>query len=140
MEPVGGEHGEIYKNTGLKHILSGLLGKPGLMLAAGIDPEIYVSRKVVHPDEKVQATIEFPQGTSKVEGDLTMRRIINAAGVVQPNAAVSHSFPVFYMGPEIDHLVVLVQAPQYPGAYELVYAPAASSSKPATTELFVQQV
>ncbi|MGB5081206.1 MAG: hypothetical protein WBO23_10740 [Burkholderiales bacterium] len=140
MEPVGGEHGELYKNGDLKRVLGALLGRPGVLLAAGAIPEISVLHKVVEPCDSTRVTIDFPQDTVTVSGELQLRRRVDAAGVNQPNASVSAAFPIAYSGAPIDHLAVLIDAPQYPGIYELGFVQAGSAANVAATELFVQGV
>lgn len=139
MEPVGGEHGELYKNGSLKSVLGALLGKPGVMLAKGAVPEISVRHKVVNPQDVVQATIDFPLGTSEIKGSLFLRRVVNADGAEHPDAPVSSKYPVSYTGPQIDHLAILIDAPEYSGIYELSYVSSDDVASAAKTELFVQE-
>lgn len=139
MEPVGGEHGELYKNGNLKRILGALLGQPGVMLAAGTVPEVTVRHKVVNPLDAVQATIDFPQGTTEIRGSINLRRVVSTDGVEHSDAPVSSTYPVTYTGPQIDHLAILIDAPQYAGVYELSYVSSESGAGIAKTELFVQE-
>jgi pimeloyl-ACP methyl ester carboxylesterase len=138
MEPVGGEHGELYKSGGLKKVLGVLLGKPEIMLAAGLVPEISVRHKVVTPDDTVQVTIDFPTSSLNVEGALNLRRLVDGNGIEDSLAKVFKSYPVSYIGPEIDHLSVLIEAPEYTGIYELSYVTVGNNVGVTTTELFVQ--
>lgn len=138
MEPVGGAHGDIYKNQTLKQVLGTLLGKPGVLAAVGALPELSVRHVVVEPGDSTQATIDFPQNTTRVNGELQLRRKVDNAGVSQPEAKVISKYPISYSGAPIDHLSILINAPDYAGIYELGFAEAGNAYI-ATTELFVQE-
>ncbi len=140
MEPVGGEHGELYKNGDLKRVLGALLGKAGVLLAAGLTPEISVLHKVVEPGDSTKVTIDFPQGTQNVVGELHLDQRVDAMGASQPTASPRTVFPINYSGAQIDHLTVLIEAPALPGIYELGFVPAGSAASVVTTELFVQGI
>ena len=137
-EPVGGEHGELYKNSGLKSTLATLLGKPGVLLARGQTAEISVLNKVVTPGDSTQVTIDFPRGTTNVAGLLELKWVVNRSGIVSPAAPVTNTYPITYSGPKVDHLAVLMDAPNNIGIYELSYY--SNNVKEASTELFVQDI
>jgi pimeloyl-ACP methyl ester carboxylesterase len=138
MEPVGGEHGDLYKNGALKQVLGTLLGRPGVLMAKGLVPELSVRDKVLEPGGSTLVTIDFPQGTTTFEGELRMRRRVDNAGVSQPAAPVMSTYPISYSGAPIDHLSILIQAPDHMGIYEMGYVQKGSDENSATTELFIQ--
>lgn len=140
MEPVGGEHGELYKNRTLKQALGTLLGKPGVLAARDENPEVSVLNKVLEPGDTTQVTLDFPKNTTKAEGELRMRRTVDNAGVSQPKAPVVSTYPIAYSGAPIDHLAILIKAPQYTGIYELHYVQTGGEENVTTTELFVQGI
>ncbi|BAK77238.1 lecithin:cholesterol acyltransferase [Pseudogulbenkiania sp. NH8B] len=140
MAPVGGEHGDIYKSGALKRMLGALLGKPGVLLATGMTPEISVLHKVVEPGTSTRVTINFPQNTNEVRGELQLWRKVNAVGELLENAPISAVWPINYSGAPIDHLAVLIEAPQYLGIYELGFVPEGGMASAAAAELFVQEV
>lgn len=139
MEPVGGEHGEIYKNGTLKSTLAILLGKPGVLLAAGAIPELSVRQKVVNPSQDIQVTIDLPKGTFSVKGKLDLRRLIDSQGHNITDVVTNNEYEVVYNGPQIDHLSVLIRSPEYAGIYELLYEDS-NSGTVAKTEVFVQEI
>lgn len=136
MAPVSGEHGEIYKCAGLKRLLGSLLGKPGVLLAAGVTPEISVLNKVVEPSTSTKVIIDFPARTQSANGKLELRRKIDPSGRVQANPPVFFEKPISYSGPTIDHLTLELIAPEYPGIYELSLV--LDPETVITAELFVQ--
>lgn len=140
MESVGGEHGELYKNGELKRVLGALLGKPGVLLAEGVTPEISVLHKVVEPGDSTRVTIDFPRDTIAVDGELQLRRTVNGSGVELDNATIAMSIPLKYSGAPVDHLAVLIVAPDFPGVYKVEFVPRRSAVAIASTELFVQEV
>lgn len=138
VEPVGGEHGELYKNIGLKRTLGVLLGKPGVLLAEGLRPEISVRHKVIEPNSLTNVTLDFPRGTKNVTGELRLEKRTNAKGDVLPKPVPSSVYPIEYSGAQIDHLTVVIEAPNYPGAYELTFVPKDGDESLVSTELLVQ--
>jgi len=141
MEPVGGEHGDIYKNSGLQHVLGPLLGKIGVLFAAGPEPEITVNPKVVEPETPVKIIIEFPRGTISVDGEIQLIRKISSSGAAIPaGGPPAKRLKIRYEGPQIDHLAVEDDAPEFAGIYAVNFVPAGAATPLATTELFVQGV
>jgi pimeloyl-ACP methyl ester carboxylesterase len=140
MEPVGGVHGELYKDGRLKRVLADLLGKPGVLLAVGTTPQISVLHKVVEPGAATRVTLDFPQDTTTVNGELRLRWATDKMGVQKPAGSVVAVFPLSYAGPAIDHLSLFALAPQHAGAYEFFFAPSGEAETVASTELLVQSV
>lgn len=138
MEPVGGEHGDLYKNAGLKTVLGALLGKEGYMAASGQIPEIATREKVVYPEDQMHLTIDFPAKTSKIGGDLRFRRLINTEGTEIIDPLWENLVPISYQGPDIDHLMVIIAAPQYPGVYQVAYFRDNQQDSGVITDFFVQ--
>lgn len=136
MEPTGGEHGDIYKNGELKRGLGSLLGKPGLLLATGLVPELSVLPKIARLDAPVRVTIDLPADTVAIQGVLILQRMIDKAGDLIENPAALSRRTVAYSGPAIDHLVVIITAPDVPGIYRLEFVE--DSLGTATTELIAQ--
>ena len=136
---VSGEHGELYKTAVLKQALGVLLDAETLMEAVGDTPEISLRHKVVTPGSSVHTVIDFPRGTVRVAAELRLRLEVDSAGNLQPNAAAILILPIFYEGPPIDHLEVLMTAPDFAGVYRVEYVDTGSATVEATTELFVQR-
>lgn len=137
MEPVCGEHGEIFKHRDLQRVLGELLGKPGVLLALGVVPELSVTDKVVDAGDAVVVTIDLPRGTQSLDGELRLRRIVDADGVHSPSAQAGVSYPIVYAGATIDHLAVSISAPDFAGIYEIGLVVRGGLEPVATTELFV---
>ena len=95
---------------------------------------------MVEPGATTGVTIDFPQGTVKIAGVLQLHRVVNANVIEQPNAPVSKTYPITYSGAQIDHLAVLIDAPQFTGVYDLAYLANGSDVPLAVTQLFVQGV
>jgi phospholipase A1 len=142
MQPVGGEHGELYKTASLKATLTVLLDAEYTtreLGAAGSRFEISVREKVVRPRGPVQISLDISQDTMSLNGTLRFRRVMDATGAAYPAAQLFDQFAITYQGPFIDHLALSTLAPEEPGAYEVSYVRSNSTHAVATTELFVQQ-
>jgi hypothetical protein len=136
---VSGEHGELYKTAAVKDVLAVLLDLPTLFAARGDKPEISVRQKVVSPSSTVHVVIDFPRGTVEVAAELRLRLEVDSAGNQQTSATAALVLPISYEGPPIDHLEVLMTAPDFAGVYRVEYLDTASATVEATTELFVQR-
>lgn len=136
-EPVGGAHANIYKNGTLRSVLGFLLGKAGLMHAEGQTPELSLREPVIHPEKPVQLTIHMPRASVEINGEVRLRRSVNAAGQMVDAPVWIDPVPIRYAGPEIDHLAVVFPAPAYTGVYEIAYFSGVNQSG-AMVELFVQ--
>jgi pimeloyl-ACP methyl ester carboxylesterase len=136
-EPVGGAHGDIYKNATLRSVLGFLLGKAGLLAAEGHVPELSLRESVSHPGKPVQVAIDLPRATIEINGELRFRRRVNAAGHVVEAPPWNVPVPIRYTGPEIDHLAVVIPAPSYVGVYEIAYF-SGGQQLGEMVELFVQ--
>jgi phospholipase A1 len=136
---VSGEHGELYKTAALKQVLGVLLDAETLMEAVGDTPEMSLRNKVVTPGGSVHAVIDFPRGTVRVIAELRLRPEMDSAGNIQANAPATLTLPISYEGPTIDHLEVLITAPDFAGVYRVEYVDTESATVQATTELFVQR-
>jgi phospholipase A1 len=138
-EPVGGEHGDLYRNGALKSTLAALLGKPGVLLAEGHVPEISLLQKVVQADGETSVTIDFPLGTREVKGELYLKRVVDRFGVPQSDDAYLKKIPITYSGAQVDHLTVRIDAPEYLGIYEVGFTQIDSALHSVPVELFVQE-
>ena len=138
-EPVGGEHGELFKDAGLKTILGALLGRPGVLAAPGPVPELSVRHKVVEPKQELNTTIDYPAGTTVFSGHLKWRRKVDGTGTEVADAAWFDADALQYHGPSIDHLTVKLAAPNYLGVYELALFRSGEAAPLASTEVFVQE-
>jgi pimeloyl-ACP methyl ester carboxylesterase len=136
-EPVGGEHGDIYKDRGLRTLLGNLLGKAGLMQADGLVLQLALREKVATPASTIHLTLDMPRQTVHIAGELKMQRVVDAAGVETPASPWTLIKAVHYDGPEVDHLAVMLKAPDYTGVYRIAFFEAgAQAGEPV--ELFVQ--
>lgn len=131
-EQTGGEHGGIYKNRDLLKVLAALLDKPGVLLAAGDVPEVWLRHMVIEPEADVELTLELPSNVSAVDGELRIVRH-RAEGLITVK-----TMAVKYSGPRIDHLAVVFPAPEMAGVYQVVFS-SPTWATDASTEMFVQE-
>lgn len=119
---VGGEHGTIYKDNGLRHVLGRLLGKPGTL--AGIPDVIQLSirDRVVEPGDTIHLSINFGKSIRDFSGVLTIEpAITDPAGV--PTGAYGPPLlpvsPVDYKGLGMEAMSLTTVAPDMPGFYRI---------------------
>ncbi|NID05630.1 hypothetical protein HBF26_12085 [Luteibacter jiangsuensis] len=130
-EQVGGEHAGIYKNQTLIDVLGTLLGGPALLAARGQKPELWVRHQVFDLGRDVELTLELPNGTTEIDGELRVMR--HAKDTFDLVRAIS----IQYAGPAVDHLALILPALDFPGAYQIVYIDKGEPQS-AATEFFVQ--
>ncbi|KAB0325100.1 hypothetical protein LSO07_15660 [Janthinobacterium sp. PLB04] len=137
-EPVSGEHGTIYQGRGLKLILGGLLGKRGVLATETASIEISVNPPVVNLESTIRVTINLPIGNQTLAGVIRLCRVVATEGLAPTGKRYTTNFQVNYSGPEIDHLTIVMKAPEYAGIYEVGFALDTNAEPLAKTTLVVQ--
>jgi pimeloyl-ACP methyl ester carboxylesterase len=138
-QPVGGEHGTIYKNDDLRRTLAGLLGKIGVLAAAEQQVEVAIRERVCHPEDLVHVALTFPNGATDLQGELKVEKAqFDSAnkhiGFTQPAAHV-----IQYVGLTAEKLNVLMKAPTVPGIYRVAFYISGESDPTGWDDLFVQR-
>lgn len=138
-QPVGGEHGTIYRNDMLRKTLGTLLGRPGV-LAGEEKVEVALRERVVKLGAPVHAALTFDSGAvNRIDGRLVIQNAL-----VDANGAVTYSppvweYPIAYSGLKAEKLNVIFNAPGFPDVYRVAYFPAGHADPAGSDELFVQQ-
>jgi pimeloyl-ACP methyl ester carboxylesterase len=137
---VGGEHGTIYKDYGLRHVLARLLGKPDTL--AGIPDVVQVSirDRVCEPNDTIHLSISFGQGVREFTGVLTIERAKTDAdglptGDYEPPQTVN---PIEYKGLGMEAMSLAMTAPGMPGFYRVSVRNAVDIEPSGSDELIVQ--
>lgn len=140
MAPVGGEHGDLYRDSSLKNILGVLLGKPGVLAAAAPAPELALKDSVVNPQYETRAVISFSTPVTNFQGELMIEKVADAAGAALPQPTLMSTDKVNYSGAGVDRLSLTVKAPAQRGLYLVRIVPAAATGLgSADDDLFVQE-
>lgn len=138
-QPVGGEHGTIYRNDVLRRTMATLLGAKGVLAAAPMQVEVALRERVVHPADIVHAALTFGAGVDKLAGKLVIQLAeVDAAGTAKYSKPVS-LYPISYSGLNAEKLNVIFSAPGYPGIYRVAYIPDGYQDPAGSDELIVQQ-
>lgn len=140
-QPVGGEHGEIYKNNNLRRTLAVLLGKAGVLAAPpGQLVEVSLRERVVYPNNIMHVALTFSAGLSRVDGELRIERAtLDATGNLTGYASPEKAYPIHYAGLAAEKLGLTVTAPSVRGIYRVAYYPKESPDPVGHDELFVQE-
>ena len=138
MAPVGGEHGDIYKDGKLQQILAVLLGKAGALAAALPRMELSLRDPVLIPAEQTRAVLDFRQVANQLDGRVNIVRIVDGKGNLLPSPVISATQPVKYTGIGIDRLSLEVTAPDFTGLYRVQFINAQNNSIEAEDDLIVQ--
>ena len=138
---VGGEHGTIYQNNGLRHVLGTLLGKPGTLAGIPDQVQVAVRDKVVEPEDIVHLSISFGKSVRDFSGVLTIERaqtdpVSGMATGYEPPQAV---FPVEYKGLGMEAMSLSLTAPDMPGFYRVTLRNDLKAPPSGYDELIVQQ-
>lgn len=137
--PVGGEHGTLYQNDGLRRTMAGLLGKAGVLAAVPSGVEVALRETVAHPDDLVHAALTFSAGASTVDGELRVERAtLGPEGKLTGFASIGIQHPIRYAGLAAERLGLTFKAPAVTGAYRVSFYPAGESEPAGSDELFVQ--
>jgi hypothetical protein len=135
---VGGEHGTIYKNRGLKRTLAALLGRPGVLAAEVPTFEMALRDTVIEPGSEVHITLSFPRRLSEVKGELrTEHAQTDGAGHVSyiPIGVVHR---IDYQGLAAEKLGLVFAGPDVRGIYRVTLCEDGKAFPSATDELIVQ--
>lgn len=140
-QPVGGEHGEIYKNNDLRRTMAVLLGKAGVLAAPlGQLVEVSLRERVVYPDNTVHVALTFSAALSTVNGELRIEKaILDASGNLTGYASPDKSYPIQYSGLAAEKLGLTVTAPNVRGFYRVAYYPKGAPDPVGYDELFLQE-
>jgi pimeloyl-ACP methyl ester carboxylesterase len=138
---VGGEHGTIYHNNGLRTALATLLGKPGVLAGVPAHVEVAVRDRVVEPGDAVHVMVGFSQVVQDFSGVLTIERaqadpVTGMAVAFDPPQQL---YPVAYKGVGMETMALLFDAPDLPGAYRVAFRDEAGALPSGYDELIVQQ-
>lgn len=138
-QPVGGEHGTIYKNDTLRRTMAALLGAKGVLAAAPIRVEVALRERVVHFADTVHVALTLGAGVDKLAGQLAIQLAdADAAGNVKYSKPVS-LYPISYSGLNAERFNFIFSAPGYPGMYRVAYVPTGYDDPAGSDELIVQQ-
>lgn len=138
---VGGEHGTIYKDNGLRHVLRRLLGKRDTLAGIPDVVQLSIRDKVVEPEDIIHLSISFGKSIRDFSGVLTIERAQTDAndvptGVYEPPQAVN---PVQYKGLGMEAMSLTVTAPDMPGFYRITLRNEISAAPSGVDEFIVQQ-
>jgi phospholipase A1 len=138
-QPVGGEHGTIYRNRELRRTLAGLLGAPGVLAVEEDGVEVALRERVSEPAKPVRVSLSFAHAVSHVEGELRLLRVtLDETGAVVSSVQFG-SFPIRYTGLGAETIGLTFNAPNVLGVYRVGYFPAGSDQPAGEDELFVQE-
>lgn len=133
---VGGEHGRLFRDEGVRRTLPALLGRPGVLVATAAAVPMSVRPTVVSPGDELEVTLAFG-GVRAASGTLRVERARVVADAPVAWETVSEE-PLRYEGAAAATLALAIPAPAERGAYRIVFAPAGGG--PASRdELFVQE-
>src|SRR5579862_3253020 len=126
-QPVGGEHGEIYKARDLRRTLAVLLGKRGVLAPTASQlVDVAVRERVVNPSADVHIVLTLTSALSKVDGELRVQRILldaKDAPTGHAPAGPGASYAVRYAGLAADNLGLMLKAPAVRGIYRVGFFP-----------------
>lgn len=138
-QPVGGEHGTIYRNDTLRRTMAVLLGAKGVLAVAPVRVEVALRERVVHDGDTVHAALTFGAGVDKLDGKLAIHLVeVDAGGGVKSRRLVSEH-DISYKGLNAEKLNVIFSAPAFPGIYQVTYVPAGHTDPAGSDELIVQE-
>jgi hypothetical protein len=136
---VGGEHGTIYKDKGLKRTLVALLGKPGV-LALVQSVELYVRDHVIEPGANLHVSLLFPARATEVHGELRFEPLqvdgSGSATLIPPPP--DFVFSIGYKGVAAETMAFQCPGPNVRGMYRVAFYQNGEATPSANDELFVQ--
>lgn len=139
-QPVGGEHGTIYKNPDLRRTLAVLLGKEGVLASEDESVEVALRERVANPKKPVHVSLTFASGMSELDGELRIERAnIDAAGRVTGFIPLEPYHPISYSGLKAEKLGLVLHAPNMKGIYRVAYYTTGRIAPAGSDELFVQE-
>lgn len=122
IRPVGGEHGTIYKNDELRRTLGVLLGYPGTLGPVIERVEVAVRDRVIEPVEPLHVALSISSGTSDLKGELRLSRAdMDEQGMLLSYTPLQPTYPIRYEGLNAERINVILEAPEYAGAYKLEF-------------------
>jgi hypothetical protein len=138
---VGGEHGIIYQNNGLRTALALLLGKSGVLAGLPTKVEVAVRDHVVEPGDAVHVMVGFSQVVADFSGVLTIERAQTdpVSGMAVAFDPPQQVYPVNYKGLDMETMALLFQAPDLPGAYRVAFRDELGALPSGYDELIVQK-
>lgn len=139
-QPVGGEHSTIYRNDLLRRTMAILLGKAGVLAGDPERVEVALRERVVNPGDLVHVALTFASGVDKLDGKLSVQRILfDDNEKIQGFASPVSIHPVSYAGLNAEKLSVIFTAPSVPAIYRVAYYPTGYNEPAGKDELFVQE-
>jgi pimeloyl-ACP methyl ester carboxylesterase len=138
---VGGDHGTIYKDNGLRHVLGRLLGKPGTLAGIPDVVQLSVRDKVVEPDDTIHFSINFGKSVRDFSGILTIERAKTDGQGVPTVVYESPQIisPVEYKGLGMEAMSLTITAPGLPGFYRVTLRNSVNTPPSGSDEFIVQQ-
>jgi pimeloyl-ACP methyl ester carboxylesterase len=138
-QAVGGEHGTIYRNDVLRRTMAVLLGKQGVLAAVPEHVEVAIRERVAYPNDLVHVALTFSTGPDKLNGTLSVERILfDANGNVTGYAKPVSNHPIVYTGLNAEQLNITLPVPAIAAICRVAYYPTGSSEPAGSDELFVQ--
>jgi pimeloyl-ACP methyl ester carboxylesterase len=138
--PVGGDHGEIYKNWDLRQTLWGLLGKPVTLAAPTSSIEVAARDQVVEPSAELNVSVSVLAGASELRGELRFEMAtLDPNGNVKSFKHYGKSYGVSYTGAVVEKITVNLPAPDVSGLYQLAFYKVGENEPAGKDELFVQE-
>ncbi len=137
-QPVGGEHGTIYRNHLLRRTMAALLGAKGVLAAAPLEVEVALRERVVHFTDAVHVALTLGAVVNRLDGNLVIQLAqLDANGNIR--TADVAAYPIKYSGLDAEKLNVVFDAPGFPGFYRVAYVPDGFDHPAGSDELIVQQ-
>lgn len=134
--PVGGEHGQIYKDKDLRHRLGILLGKPGL-LPGETKPSITTKEYVIGVNDPIQAVIKWPLSLKSIDGNVILEKATEVTDQTVEKYVEYSKTKIEYVGPSLEQLSIELPGPKYPGVYKICYMNSAQTET-CEYQFFVQ--
>jgi pimeloyl-ACP methyl ester carboxylesterase len=139
-QPVGGEHGTIYRNDELRRTMAVLLGKAGVLASKLGRVEVALRERVVNPKDTIHVALGFLESVGELDGELRIQRVqLDSAGHAIGFAAPVSTHPIKYSGMDAEQMSLTFTAPTLPGVYQVGFYLTGSADPVGADELFVQQ-
>ena len=138
---VGGEHGTLYHNRGLRRALATLLGKEGYLKGVPKEVEVALREKVVEPQDLVHVAITFDAAIQDFSGVLTLERVQldQGTGQIEGFGAPVQVHPVEFKGLGLEIMSLVFEAPNIRGVYRVAFRDEINAEPSGYDELIVQE-
>jgi hypothetical protein len=143
--PVGGEHGEIYKDRELRRTLAALLGRPGAIgptpfdaAAGSLAVELSVRDEVVEPGNRIRLVIATLTDERSLDGELRIEHADDSTEETPSYSPASVPIRIQYQGPAAESFSLISDAPLDPRACRFAFHRTKSARPTGVSVLFVQ--